>query len=764
MNSPQHSGSPQSPTIIQEMIDLLGFGVQAIFANILDAHVASHQANHEILPAVEYKTLKSCLENLQAFQNQLPDSKLIDLLFMLGRESYDSRQVYVPGLESYESGQISQFENALTYYKESLSLWQKLTHQNNSNTANTIYNLTPLEKTAAIFSQIALCYQRLGKMTYPPENHRYWQLSEKSWDESLNTFAEAGRNDLVAKFIGEKCTVLQHLQQWEDLHSLAQKSLELHITYGSEEQLALDYGFLAEAAMHQSKWAHANQLAELALAIKTQSISDPLESNGEMSSYLSLLAESQQELEQWRKIVGQLEDARQKTDPTKDLSSYLQVLKALHKLYLEQDHYVEAAQVKEEQVKLEYANAQLAFLGINHINAPSGNSDSIVAKEISIAGRLPDAENIVERIKSETHRLVIIHGRPGVGKTSLLNGGLLPLLLQPNLLENTTVLPIILRIYTDWLREPDPNTWNLTSVLENLRRNDDPSYLKVLIFDQFQEFFIVCQDLKQRLPFYQFLHDCLSLKSVKVILSMQTDFLHYLLECDRLTGMEKVINYEILSKQVLYYIGHFSPTQAQDFIKKATETANLLLPNNLIEQIVNDLSQENQEVLPIALQIIGAQLQHEHINTLKQYVQIGDNPQEILEQRFLDTMIKDCGDKNERTAVLVLYLLTNEKGQRPLKTKAQLALDLLTESTKLDVVLDVLVADGLVLLLPDVPDDRYQLAHDYLVKLIRQQQGERLIAELQLERDMAQKKLMQEKPNSFIDKAIASVFRWMRAD
>lgn len=68
-----------------------------------------------------------------------------------------------------------------------------------------------------------------------------------------------------------------------------------------------------------------------------------------------------------------------------------------------------------------------------------------------------------------------------------------------------------------------------------------------------------------------------------------------------------------------------------------------------------------------------------------------------------------------------MYLLTDEKGNRPLKTYAQIQNELAQEVDKLALVLEIFVASGLVMLLPEVPAARYQLVHDYLVTFIRQQ-------------------------------------------
>jgi hypothetical protein len=529
--------------------------------------------------------------------------------------------------------------------------------------------------------------------------------------------------------------------------------------------VAKDYGFLAEAAMHRSKWAHANQLAELALAIQNQSFGDRWEGSSDENSYLALLAESREELQEWEATVERLEAARQKTEPNQDLDTYLQILKALQKLYFDQDKYGKAANIKEEKLKIEHQYGMRAFLGILQLPTPQNSvANGVVAREIEASDRLQDVNNLLGRIKSDRHKLTVIYGKSGAGKSSLLNAGLLPMLLQPKAIDDVAILPIMLRVYTDWLREPDPTTWNLGGVLENLRKNNQQNSLKVLIFDQFEEFFLVCTKLEQRLPFYQFLRDCLSLSSVKVILSMRTDFLHYLLEGDRLTNLEEIINYEILSKEVIYYLGNFSSERAKSLIQSLTETAGLNLEPALIDEAVKDLVLEMQEVRPIELQLLGAELESMAIATLEQYRQIGDNAKQQLVDNFLEKYIKDCGFQKERLATLLLYSLTEKNGIRPLKTTSQLAEDLSSETKKIQEVLEVLVASGLVLLIPDVPDDRYQLAHDYLVNLIREQKGERLIAELELERDKAQRKLLEERPNNFIDRAISSVFRWMRDD
>jgi tetratricopeptide (TPR) repeat protein len=292
------------------------------------------------------------------------------------------------------------------------------------------------------------------------------------------------------------------------------------------------------------------------------------------------------------------------------------------------------------------------------------------------------------------------------------------------------------------LPHPTPHTPHSTPLLPLLRHNEANNLRTVLIFDQFEEFFFAHPDPLQRRAFFEFLGDCLENLSIKVILSLRIDYLHYLLECSTLPTIVAT-GIDILSRQVLYPLGNFAPADARAIIHDLTERAGFYLDADLIDTLVNDLAGELQEVRPIELQIVGAQLQEDNITTLAAYRTYGDHPKLELVRRYLAAAIADCGPENQRLTELILYLLTDEKGTRPLKTRPELERDLEALATDtippatLDLVLRILVDSGLVVLLPEIPEDRYQLVHDYIAEFIRQQQAPQLaqlIAELHQER------------------------------
>lgn len=735
--------------------DVIGFlndCTDQIFANILDPHSDLFESNASII-GESHAQLRTIIETVQPQQQELTSSLAAGLDFLLGREDYANDQI----------------DSALYHYQQSLGFWPAALTSFNQNLfadPEIIPASNSLERLGAILFHIGLSYTRRSQLDSSNQQSHYRE-AKLYFQRCLEIFELAERQDLVAKFTPKLCIVLQQLQAWQELQLLAQKALDLHISYGSHHDIAQDYGFLAEAAMHQSQWSHANQLAELALEIQNQSLRDPLHTLSDENPYLLLLAESKHELKVWQATVNRLEDALNETNPQEETQTYLQILKALHQLYFEQDYYGSATHLKEKKLQIECKFGIRSFVGVRPLKPQLKPQELTgkVAPEMISSGRLNEINELVERIESPDHKLIVLHGESGVGKSSLINAGIVPSLLQKQTTNPQVSIPIALRIYTDWLREPNSDTWNLETVLNRLRKNSENHLSTVLIFDQFEEFFLICTEANQRLPFYQFLRDCLALESISVILSMRTDFLHYLLECDRTTRLEAVIGYEVLSKQVIYELRNFSVDQAKAFIKYQTQQKSDQFEEELINQWVQDLGTRLEEISPIELQITGSQLETDGITTLEQYQQFCDHPQLNLVARFLDEALTDCGFKNERVALLVLYSLTQENGIRPLKTRAELIADLDTASSeKIDMVLEVFVENGLVFLLPDIPEDRYQLSHDYLVSLIRKQKGERLIAELELERNKAQRKLMQEKPDSFVERAIGSMLRWMRVE
>jgi len=707
---------------------------------------------------------------------------------------------FVLGCDHYANDQI---DHALSHFQRSLAHWQQIAGEqgsrgageggsrgageNNEKSAQSSpqplspsasllpclpASLPPLLRQAVVLFHLGLCYRRMAEHK-SAINRSYWREALSWFRQCLEVLEAAQRQDLVAKFILPACEMLQRLQAWEDLQQLAQKSLDLHQTYGTKAQVAQDYGFLATVSASKSDWLQSYELANTALSIVEVT---PEVSRQRESWYLLLLGRAQRHLGESEEAINNLEWAKVVCELQYEPSLYLEILEELRSLYFFEHHnYLEAFNLKQEKIQIEHQYGFRAFIGASQlqpqrhrINPVYGlqkipSSPDEVAQEIANSGRQQDVNRLIERITRADCKLTVIHGPSGVGKSSILKAGLVPALKQKVIGERLP-LPVVLSVYTDWLAAifcslnqviakteiSLVSEISIDKVIEKLHFLTQHNYTVILIFDQFEEFFFVATNVRQRIQFYKFLSICLDISFVKVILSLREDYLHYLLEFERLSNQKNedaydlgVINKNILDKDIRYYLGKFSIQDAMDIINSLTQPSR-----EVINQLVKDLAGELNEVHPIELQIVGAQLQVEKITTLEEYKRCGGSKK--LVQRWLEEVIKDCGQENQQISWKLLFELTDEKGTRPLKAKAELATALgrvgrdggaisssasppspLSPALSLELILEILVGSGLVRRILEESGDHYQLVHDYLVEPIRQKNNYGIAAELE---------------------------------
>ncbi|WP_293038808.1 hypothetical protein [Moorena sp. SIO1F2] len=699
----------------------------------------------------------SALQNQRRFELDFALKDLHSRGITLDKE-LDASLDFVLGLDDYISDRINL---AKKRFRKSLRVWQQTDN---------------LERQGLLLFYLGLCYCRQADQNQA-HKQRYWEEAWPYLHRCMGIFTQAGRHDLVAIFISKLAELLQHLQAWSFLQTTSQQALSLHETYGTQVQLAQDYGFLAEVALEQSRWDDAGQLAEKALLILVVAADDQPHDQGLhplllAQLYRLFLVKSQgkqgnlaEAVKQLEKASDKLADAIESSNYRYEPQRYLHLLERLRSLYFEQGQYLEAFRIKQEQRAVEQLYGFRAFIGASRLQPPRGANNpswhgvqpqDLIPQEMAASGRQRDVNRLMERITRADHKLTVIHGQSGVGKSSIVHAGLVPAL-KNRPLGDRIGLPIVVQVYTDWVGElhkhladqvsgngnEDPlirekflnSNGNgngngnalIDSVLEQLQHNADNNLLTVLIFDQFEDFFSVYSHQSQRKRFYYFLVNCLKLPYLKLIFSIRDNALHKLLELEHYTW--EVIESNILDKKIRYPLVNFYLKDAYSVIQSLTHRANFYLEPALIDELVRELGAEIGEVRPIELQVVGAQLQAENITTLAQYQYHG--PKAKLVERFLEKVIKDCGLENETAAWLVLSLLIDDNKNRPLKNRSELAIESCLEDHTLDLILEIFEKSGLVFLLPEVTINRYQLVHDYLVDVIRQKKQSKLQAELE---------------------------------
>jgi WD40 repeat protein len=691
---------------------------------------------------------------------------------------------FIFGIDNYINNRIS---SALTNFQQSLQFWHLQERLNEiedpilrkgyDSSLDHLYRF----KKAILLLHIGLCFCRLAEQD-KRTSEGYWQSAKIYFQECLEILEIIGYLELVSEYIGQLSEVLYTLKSWSELQVVAQKSLELHQIYGNKIQLACDYGFLAQIAVHNSNWMEASILAHISL-LQLEQAKNQYELDHCLfpllleQIWLLTLAKALKNItritiakEHIDKAAEQLSLALENSEHQYDAHRYIRLLHILRSLYFQAGQYLQAYIIKQKLHSVEQQYGFVPFIGAGPLQPQrqvtnpalmSTFGNSSIALEITGSGREYDVNNLIGRISRADQKLIVIHGQSGVGKSSIVTAGLVPAL-QNRAIGDQIAIPVVLQVYTDWLGElgksltkamlelqkistieteslvssSPPTTINL--ILQQLRKNADNHLITVLIFDQFEEFFFGYTDIHKKQEFDQFISDCLGISFVKVILTLREDYLHRLLEFQYLSSVE-AINNNILDKNIRYQINNFSPENARKIIQKLTERSHqelkFKLEPDLIDALVADLSSELGEVRPIELQLVGTQLQDKYITTLAQYQPYRPN-QLII--GYIKELIKECGKENERAALLVLYLLTDDHNKRPFKTRAELKSELseVEDAKKLELILDILVRSGLVVLFPNIPE-RYQLIHDYLVNLIRylQQQESGLKTQINRLRD-----------------------------
>ncbi len=763
-----------------DLIDLVQQQTENLFSQILAAGADKFLSNAalNLAPSSQHRREIESARNdlLRLYGVKLAPKLEASLEFVLGRDGYANDEI----------------DHALNHFHRSLEIWQHEVRREDNFPDNQQLN-SPVVRKAIVLFNLGLCYRRMADL-HPGKSHSHWQKALLWFKQCVAVLQTARQADLVAKFIVPACEMLQRLEVWEELEQLVQVGLKLHEQRQQKAQIAQDYGFLATVAAAKSDWLQVYELTNKAISL-AEGAADV--SRQQESRYLLLLGRAQRHLGEWEEAVNNLEWARVVCELQYEPSLYLEIVEELRSLYFfERHNYLEAFRLKQEKIQIEHQYGFRAFIGANQLQPQRYRINPVlqtpnisflpedVAQEIATSGRQKDVTRLIERISRADYKLTIIHGPSGVGKSSILKAGLVPALKQ-KVIGGRIPLPILLSIYSDWvtnlgrsLNQALAQTDLAISleispekIIEKLRLLADNHHTVVLVFDQFEELFFVIKNSAQRKEFYNFFCECLNIPYVKVIVSLREDYLHYLLEIERLSRTKNsnnislaVINKNILDKDIRYYLGNFSTPDAQGIVRSLTQRSHFEMSDRLVEQLIKDLAHNNGEVRPIELQIVGAQLQTENITTLSQYEHIGGAKR--LVARWLEEVIKDCGRENEDVSWQLLFELTDRKGTRPLKTKAELALAIITNpdaahkcNYSWELILEILVDSGLVLQMREESGDRYQLVHDYLVEPIRQKKNHGMVAELErvrLEKSQAEiaQKISQDQLTTILQKRL----------
>ncbi|MDY6806321.1 MAG: hypothetical protein SXA11_21295 [Cyanobacteriota bacterium] len=440
-----------------QIVNFLKHKTQKVFSAVLDTGAEKFLANSSILGADYSKEIELASDDLRHWGINLEPELEASLKFLKGRYYYAHHEI----------------EKALYFYRQSLRFWQ---HASRSAIASNGDKqkwqedkkiISAALRRGAVLFHIALCYRHIAEQ-HRTNRESNWKSARDNLRECIDVFRGVRRDDLVAKFINQLGEILRQTQEWEALEELALAARNLHEDRSEFSiQLAQDYGFLAEVALNKSVWEDAKNSASIALEILDKAPSDrerrlTFVKPQHGGLYLCLLAMALEELGDREGAIECLEKARSQTDPQLDPQLHLNILEFLRNLYFEEGKYRAAFEIKKEFRTIQHQFGYIAFIGaarlkpkLKIINPPlEPVVSSNIAREITASGREQDLEGLIQRIQSTQHKLTIVYGPSGVGKSSIVTAGLVPELKQKTI-GARQVVPILLQVYRDWTRELD---------------------------------------------------------------------------------------------------------------------------------------------------------------------------------------------------------------------------------------------------------------------------------------------------------------------
>ena len=261
---------------------------------------------------------------------------------------------------------------------------------------------------------------------------------------------------------------LQRQERWPELETLLAKALPLHERYSDSLRQARAYGFWAEADLARGAALAAKDHANQALTLQNQVLAaaDPAEPQPlfdwerafNQSWYLFSLAKAQAQLGDAASALVTLETAKATARPDYDPDLYRNILAALGKLYFNRGDYKLAFDTDQDQAAIESRFNFRAFIGAGRIQPkqtvanpalPALSEPEGIAPEIIASGREADVQRLVQRIERDDTRFTVIYGPSGVGKSSIIEAGLVPALGQLRL-RGLRVLVVLQRVYRNW--------------------------------------------------------------------------------------------------------------------------------------------------------------------------------------------------------------------------------------------------------------------------------------------------------------------------
>jgi len=342
-------------------------------------------------------------------------------------------------------------------------------------------------------------------------------------------------------------------------------------------------------------------------------------------------------------------------------------------------------------------------------------------------GRDQEISQLIDLIQQ--HRLTVLFGRSGIGKTSLIKAGVMARLLghdEEHLSEAEVWLPIYARcedepvanIRRAALQRVEEEDYDLGDIAELEQLADllsavaSTSQRRVVVFlDQAEELFVKLGGPARDSSIEQLKH-CLTNgdERISLVLGIREDYLGELYELhDELPNvMENLYRLRKLDKQ-----------QAEQAIVQPAANFGLQIERKLVDQLVEDLAREGVE--PVELQVVCDRLYEQKSAgsdtiTQRDYQKLGGAPKILGE--YLDYALSQLPILERRVARAILKQMAVSSELKATRSLERIAQELGQDARSVERVLAKLVDFRLLRGLAKDKQRNYELIHEQLIQQV----------------------------------------------
>lgn len=337
-------------------------------------------------------------------------------------------------------------------------------------------------------------------------------------------------------------------------------------------------------------------------------------------------------------------------------------------------------------------------------------------------GRASDITRLLTYITSK--KLVVLFGESGVGKSSLINAGIIPNLI------NKGYIPICVKFSKDGPTfDVRAETRKILSMIdsgvgENLQDSmagyfkslSQKGYELVIIIDQFEELFLrfpkeICD------TFMKELIECLHVKNsikVRFVLGIRQD--HF----------GEIASYGETIKELVnnaYFLSKLRPEDIKEAIIQPAKLEGISFEEELLNKLVDEIYCDDKYNTPhieiICNRLFGA-LKGKKLVTLDLYEKIG--PCKRILTEFLDQVIeKDFKEEQRENVKEILKSFVTSQGTKKSSSLVDIAQHIGMEPKKVLPLLNILVDESRIVTILNVHDQIvYDLSHEFLIGKINE--------------------------------------------